>query len=353
MDYSETKIKLSDWNKQVYDTIERAREIEKHPLMVAGEDIRVEFSVLESALDRVRDAFGSSPIFQVTKETRAVLKDEKSFEDAAQEKVVKVFVRTTRDEAFRWALANADAVELIYPQDIRDNLRRIGNPIHYAYTKTLTDIAREKASEIEESWIFETAYIGEEKTTKAVCEELKRRNKTDVVVRITIHEAMEEPGEYYGEFINTEILEITDSFGCKNPTWASKLTNINKVEISHTYMENVSWLKDLRMLRWLELHLSPIKDLSVLSDHKYIHILSLCNLEITDISFIEQYQRLKFLDVVGCPIKDYTPILRIPPLEQLIIDEDVVESLGMDALVKHHPDAEIEVRRKKNNNDLW
>ena len=136
-------------------------------------------------------------------------------------------------------------------------------------------------------------------------------------------------------------------------TWASKLTNINKVEISHTFMEDVSWLKNLRKLRWLELHLSPIKDLSVLSDHKYIHILSLCDLEITDISFIEQYQRLKFLDVVGCPIKDYTPILRIPPLEQLIIDEDVVESLGMDALVKHHPDAEIEVRRKKNNNDLW
>ena len=352
-DYSETKIKLSDWNKQVYDTIQRAREIEKHPLMVAGEDIRVEFSVLESALDRVRDAFGSSPIFQVTKETRSVLKEEKFGEESAQEKVVKVFVRTTRDEAFRWALANADAVELIYPQDIRDSLRRIGNPIHYAYTKTLTDIAREKASEIEESWIFETAYIGEEKTTKAVCEELKRRNKTDVVVRITIHEAMEEPGEYYGEFINTEVLEITDSFGCKNPTWASKLTNINKVEISHTYMENVSWLKDLKNLRWLELHLSPIKDLSVLSDHKRIHILSLCDLEITDISFIEQYQRLKFLDVVGCPIKDYTPILRIPPLEQLMIDEDVVESLGMDAIVQHHPNASIDVRRKKNNNDLW
>ena len=352
-DYSETKITLSDWNEQVYETIQRAREIEKHPLMVAGEEIRVEFSVLESALDRVRDAFGSSPIFQVTKETRAVLKEDDSNENAVQEKVVKVFVRTTRDEAFRWALANADAVELIYPQDIRDKLRRIGNPIRYTYTKTLTDIAREKAGEIEESGIFETAYIGEEKTTKAVCEELKRRNKTDVVVRITIHEAMEEPGEYYGEFINTETLEITDSFGCKNPTWASKLTNINKVAISHTHMENVSWLKDLRKLRWLELHLSPIKDLSVLSDHKYIHILSLSDLEITDISFIEQYQRLIILDVIGCPIKDYTPILRIPPLERLVIDEDVVESLGMDALVKHHPDAEIEVRRKKNSNDIW
>ena len=90
-----------------------------------------------------------------------------------------------------------------------------------------------------------------------------------------------------------------------------------------------------------------------MSDHKRIHILSLCDLEITDISFIEQYQRLKFLDIVGCPIKDYTPILRIPPLEQLMIDEDVVESLGMDAIVQHHPNASIDVRRKKNNNDLW
>ena len=52
------------------------------------------------------------------------------------------------------------------------------------------------------------------------------------------------------------------------------------------------------------------------------------------------------LIVVGCPIKDYSPLLKIPPLHHLEIDEKVVEALGMENIKKHHPNAEIIVQQK-------
>ena len=69
---SKTKINISDWNAQVLDGMKRAREVEKHPLMLSGIDSPVTFLVLESALDRVIDAFGKSVRLQVTKETKVV-----------------------------------------------------------------------------------------------------------------------------------------------------------------------------------------------------------------------------------------------------------------------------------------
>ena len=254
---------------------------------------------------------------------------------------MKVTVQTTTEEAYRWALANADAVELLSPQSIRDRLRHLSRPIYQIYTQTLVDIVCEKANEIEESWIFETAYIGTREINKAVFEELKRRKKTDVIVRVSIHEAMEAPGDYLGEFINTETLEITDSFGWKTSAWASKLINVKNVIIKNTDIEDATWLQKMKRLRSLELVSSPIKDLSMLSDHNNIFILSLIDLKITDISFIEQYKKMEFLDLVGCPIKDYSPLLRIPPLRQLRIDEDVANALDMDVLLKHQPNTEV------------
>ena len=53
--------------------------------------------------------------------------------------------------------------------------------------------------------------------------------------------------------------------------------------------------------------------------------------------------------LIGCPIKDYSPLLKILPLKHLEIDEIAVEALGMENIVKHHPDADIIVRQKITN----
>ena len=77
--------------------------------------------------------------------------------------------------------------------------------------------------------------------------------------------------------------------------------------------------------------------------------LNVSNTLITDIGFIENYEHLGKLDVSGCPIKDYSPLLKIRPLDFLKIDEKAVEALGIETLVKHHPDAIIKVQQKIDN----
>jgi Leucine-rich repeat (LRR) protein len=121
------------------------------------------------------------------------------------------------------------------------------------------------------------------------------------------------------------------------------------LDIHKTQIRDASWLKVMKNLKYVEITKTPICDLSVLKDHKHILFLNVSDTLITDISFIENYEHLGKLDVTGCPIEDYTLLLKIRPLDMLIIDEKAVTSIGMDNLVKHHPDAVIEIQQKINN----
>jgi hypothetical protein len=356
LDYSETKIKLSDWNKQVYDTIERAREIEKHPLMVAGQDIRVDFLVLESALDRVRDAYGSSPIFHVTKEKKIVPVDSSeqkwnenhSVSELPREKVVKITVRTTEEEAFRWALANADAVELVYPPALRHKLRRIAPPIHRTYAKTMADKIQANVESVFASGRFKIYQKSGEDLASETFKVLNNDGNNDVVNEIKIFGINADQTGYAGSFTKTKWLDITKSQSV-DPRWIAKLTELVNIHLSMTSISNVSWLENLCKLKVVRLVQSPITDLSVLCQHQNILFLELRNLNIRDISFIEKQHRLLNLRLSGCPIEDYSPLLRIKPLDYLEIDEKAVEAIGMENLIKHHPDAVIEVQQKIDN----
>ena len=89
--------------------------------------------------------------------------------------------------------------------------------------------------------------------------------------------------------------------------------------------------------------------MSVLREHQNIQFLELRNLDIRDIRFIENQPRLLNLKLVGCPIEDYSPLLRMNPLDYLMVDEKAIEAIGMENLIKHHPDAVIEVQQKIDN----
>lgn len=345
---TEAKTKLSNWDKHIYDTIERARVVEKHPLMLAGKEVPVIFKVVESALDRVVDAFAVTPDkFNIIKETR-VVKDS-SVEGFHEEKVVRVDVRTTTEEAYRWALANADVVELVAPQGVRDRLGRIADPIHKTYARTLADRVRENIEFIRETGMFKITMKVDEDTAFETFKELKKQNKLELVNKIHIGKIEGEPGDYFGDFENAQYLNIRFAPNCKNIVWASNLTKISSIDIFKTQITDVSWLKVMEKLRYVEITETPICDLSVLRDHKHILFLNVSNTLITDIGFIENYEHLGKLDVSGCPIKDYSPLLKIRPLDFLKIDEKAVEALGIETLVKHHPDAIIKVQQKIDN----
>ena len=356
LDYSSRKITLSDWNKQVYDTIQRAREVEKHPLMVAGQETVVDFLVIESALDRVRDAFGTSPIFKVTKESKLVPIDSSkqrwdenhSLSELPRENLVRFTVKTTRDEAFRWALANADAVELVYPPDLRHQLRRIAQPIHRTYVKTMSDKVQVNVERIFASGTFKIDQRINEELAFETFKVLSNEGNNDVVNDIKIYDVNADHTVYAGEFTNAKSLDITKS-QCTSPKWIANLSELVNIHLSMTAITDVSWMANLNKLKVVRLMRSPISDLSVLRDKPDLLHLQLWNLDVRDISFIENHHRLLNLSIKGCPIEDYSPLLKTNPLDYLEIDEKAVEALGMENIVKHHPDAVIEVQRKINN----
>lgn len=354
LDYSKTQIPLSEWNKQVYETIQRAREVEKHPLMLAGQETEVQFLVKEFALDRVIDAFGTSPRFQGTTERVIVPKDEykskgQSIEDLPKEKVVKFTVRTTREEAFRWALANADAVELLNPQDLRYNLRRIATHTRQAYIKTMNDKVQENLDYISKTGEFKITMNVDEETAFETFRALEQKGNLGAVEIMNIAKIEGEAPDYFSNFVNTHYLKIVFAQNCTSFDWASSLTKVSSVVIFDTQIKDVSCLKAMERLRYVEIQKSPVSDLSVLKDHKHVLYLDVSDTMITDISFIENYEHLGKLDITGCPIEDYTPLLRVRPLDMLKIDERTVEALGMENLVRQHPDAMITVRQKIDN----
>lgn len=348
--YAETKIELSNWNKYVFETIERARLVEKHPLMLAGKEIPITFKVIESALDRVVEDFAAKPDeFHVTKETRMV--KDSSGEGFHEERVVSVKVMTTVEEAFRWSLANAEVVELVYPQDIRDKLGRIAEPIYQLYTQTLSDKVRENIDYVLKEKTFKISFKVDENTAYATYKELAKMGKLDVVDNMGISgEENFNNLDYFGEFFNTERL-ILLAPQIKDLTWASKLVNVKTLKLTNSQIEDASWMKEMKKLRRLYLSESSFSDLSVLSEHKEINVLDISGTNISDISFIENFQKLTELYIATCPIEDYSPLFTTQShLKYLEIDKNTLEKIGEENIRNRHIGITIKVT---NNSPFW
>ena len=334
--YTEAEIKLSDWDKHIFETIERAREVEKHPLMMAGKDVLIIFKIAESALDRVIDDFAvTTDLFKVTEETR-LIKDSLG-EDYHEERLVNVKVRTTREEAFRWALANADAVELVYPQDLRDRIARIADPIYQLYTHSLPDKVRENIDYVLKEGIFKISYKVDADTAYATYKELVKRGCLGVVDNMGIAgEDSFDNVDYFGEFINTNRLTIKAP-NIKNMSWASKLVNVEILNLEDSQIEDLSWMKEMKKLKWVYLSNSSFTDLSVLSEHEDIDILDINGTKVCDISFIEKFSNLKQLLIATCPIKDYSPLFTTKShLKYLVIDKRALEEIGEENIRNRH-----------------
>ncbi len=342
--YSGTKIKISDFDARVLSGVQRAREVEKHPLMLVGAEVPVTFKVTESALDRVIDAFAVKPEkFNVTKETRAVR--DPSGEGFCEERLVRVQVRTTLEEAFRWALANADAVE-IDTQDVRDQIARIADPIYQLYTQSISDKVRENIDYILREGTFKISSMVNADTAYETYKELSKRGKLGSVHNIGIAgEDICDVGDYVGDFIHAERLYISAP-QLRDLSWASRLIHIKTLEVMQVKTEDTSWMKEMKNLRRVYLIDSPISDLSVLREHEDIDYLDISDTNVGDIGFIEQYQKLTYLNIVGCPIEDYSPLLKMRSrLKCLEIDEKAIEKIGEKNIRKCHTGIDIIIRK--------
>ncbi len=343
-------IKLSNWDKYIFETIERARVVEKHPFMLVGSEIFVTFKVAGSGLDRVVDAFAVKPdTFVVTDETRPV--EDSSEEGFREERVVEVRVRTTAEEAFRFALANADVVELVFPQELRDRLGRIANPIYRLYTQTLPDKVRENIDYVLKEGTFQISHKVDENTAYSTYKELAKMGKLDVVNNVGIWgEGNLDNVAYFGEFSNAKRLKVS-AWQIKDLAWASKLIQVKELDLVGSQVEDVSWMKEMKQLKWVYLTETPISDLSVLSEHEDIDTLDISGTNIRDIRFIEKFSQLKRLHIAKCPIEDYSPLFTTRShLKYLEIDKNALEEIGEETIRNRHIGIEIEVT---NNSPFW
>ena len=331
--------KLSVWDENIYSGIQRARDIEKHPLMLAGQDVPITFKVIESELSRVVDTFGVKPEkMDVTNETRMVSKrmGSRKNSEPVEERVVKVRVRTTVDEAFWWALANADAVE-VETQEVRNMIARVSDPIYQLYTQSISDKVRENIDYIEQKGWFKISDSVDENTAKATFDELKRCNRTEIVKSIYFSKDDCEPENFLENFTNTKDLRIYDSPQCEDIAWASNFAKLETLHLNGTQVDDVSWLEDMHELKGLEIYDSPVDDLSMLRDHSNISTLRLHGTNIRDISFIENYQRLDWVTLINCPIKDYSPLFRVPSyIKTLEIDKKAAQLIDIEKLRERH-----------------
>jgi hypothetical protein len=341
---SKAPIKISDWDARVLEGLQRAQVVENHPLMLGGRDYPITFKVAESALDRVLDAFGKRPDeLHVTKETRSVRNP--SGDGFHEERIVRVDVRTSIEEAYRWAMANADVVE-VTTQQIRDRIARVADPLFYLYTQSVLDKVRHNLDDIYESGKFHIQRDMEEEVALQTFQRLEANHKTGCVISIHIERESGELGSYLGAFTNTKSLRIVSSPEYRNIAWASSLSEVQLVHISDTQIEDLSCLKEMRKLRQLTIWDSPVSDLSVLKDHTEIHTLDLLNTNISDIRFLEGYQNLMWLSLVGCPIEDYSPLYRLPSyIKRLDIDERAAEKIDVEQLKGRHIGIDICVQK--------
>lgn len=347
---TEAKMELSLWNEHVFALLERAREVEKHPLMLAGKDVSVTFKVAESALDRVIDAFATKPKdFKVTKETRRVKNP--SEEGFGEESLVEVRVRTTKEEAFRWALANANVVELIEPQEIRDRIARIADPIYQLYTHSLSDKVRENLDYVLKNGTFKISSKVDADTAYKTYQELSKTNSLGVVNSINIiGDSIGEVGDYIGDFTNATHLFISAP-ELKIGSWASRLVNLETLDLTQIRIEDASWMKTMKKLRRVLLIECEISDLTGLGEHENIDYLDISDTNVGDISFIQNYQKLNYLNVVGCPTKDLSPLLTTKTrLKTLEIDEKSLEKIGEENIRNRHLGISV-ISRK--NSPFW
>ena len=342
---SNVKINISYYNKQMMDGIEIAREIEKHPLMLAERDVPIAFNVVESALNRVIDAFGKNATkFEVTNETRVV--------GNSAERLVKFEVRTTKDEAFRWAMANADVVELVSPQDVRDRIGRIASSsIDELYSYTLLDKLRKNVDSVLNEGVFQISHNVDKDTAYATYKELARMKKLDVVKKLFI-DGDDELGDldYFGDFVNATHLAVHAS-QLNDIPWASRLVNVTTLDLTASQIVDVSWMKAMKRLIRVLLSNSSVTDLSVLSEHTNIDWISISGTNVSDISFIEKYKKLTQLDIAVCPIEDYSPLFTMKShLKILEINKSALEKIGEKNIKNCHFGISIQVT---NDSSFW
>ncbi len=251
------------------------------------------------ALDEVHDAFGTN--------MRIRTDFEKNYDDP---NTVRVTVETTREAMKAWAIIHAENAVVIHPDDLKNEIMKVIESAKFTYEitgKSAKNRSR-RAKSLDEA-------IRELKISKS---------KTLVYSGKEGHNSYEKIDLSKYDF---SFVDKINFIGCDitGSTFSQELTGIKSIGIINTKFDP-EFFYQLPNLKELELF----------------------NLDISDLSFITKIPSIENIFMVRCDnITDFTPLLALPDLKEIEINNDAFDDNIRLLFKKKFPEINIHCEYEK------
>lgn len=229
--------------------------------------IDIQFWIKEDAVQRATDEFGDEayPMEDANPEDTAdgnrgklakAFPEEftKSFTGFEYgDKLIKVEAQATEEDALRWCLENADAVELISPKHLRLKLLDITQALNKRYSKTEYDIEQEIYRKVTSGKDFLT-YGARTKFEDETLKRVANEKAFDKVTKLKIQNSETPiPVSELEKYTNVEELVI-DGNGVADFSWIKKLSSLRQLTLIDTSITNANILAEIPQLDLLFLN---------------------------------------------------------------------------------------------------
>lgn len=197
--------------------------------------------------------------------------------------IVKIRVKSNEDDIYYWALQYGNHVEITEPQTLRNRIRNTVESMARTYLETNED---------KYSRAIDTARIKK----YIIFRNLDLRNKN-----------LDE--------IPSDILSLRMSYtkNIKSYDFVMRLTNLERISISHQIINDFSFINGIKNLKSLELYKTGFKDLSVIKN-------------------LGQIEELRLVE--NDDVQNLNLIFEMPKLNYLLLSENLLKKIDIEELKK-------------------
>lgn len=225
------------------------------------------------------------------------------------DELIKVEAKATEEDALRWALENADAVELTHPEHLRLKLLEITQDLNNRYSKTDYDTAQD---------IYHKVIFGEEFLTYGAKTKFEEETRKRVANEKT--------------FDKVTKLKIKTSETPISASELEKYTNVEELVIVGNGVVDFSWIKKLSSLRRLTLFDTSITNANVLAEIPRLDMLFLnYNSSLSDYGFLKN-MKIGGLFIGRNGKADLSALYDLKSVEELVVEENLLFDLDVERL---------------------
>lgn len=243
--------------------------LSSHPFMSTAKPEKILFKIESKYLSHVVDTFGNS---------YDIKKDEINYKT--------IEVTCNKEDGFYWAMQNGGYVEILQPQELRDQIRDAVEGMAMRY--------------------------------------------------------LQRDGDRY-----TEAIRATDNNGdldltgiiVGNRTVHHSLRKLKSLRLSDNNLSDISFIKNYENLYVLSITNNPVVDISPLADREFVHTLTLENLPLKDLSPIKMMKSLKYLSLDLSECEDYSVLYELKNLKRLTIQPKGV--IDVERIKTNNPEIRI------------